>query len=376
MGVEQAKIRFGTMELGRGNLITDVPGVTVGHCTKTGDRINTGVTAILPHSGNLFRKKVVAATHVINGFGKSAGLIQVQELGTIESPIVLTNTFSVGTAINAVIKYMLAQNEDIGVTTGTINPLVMECNDSFLNDIRGMHVTEEDVVSAIEHAGVVFSEGSVGAGRGMSCYGLKGGIGSSSRIMEIEGGRYTVGSLLLTNFGAMRDLVVCGDHVGERFAEESVHQDIGSVIVVLATDIPMSASQLLRAARRAQNGLARTGSITGNGSGEIVVMFTTANTVEHYPTHAISHIGVIHENSIDMVFRAVVECVEESVISSMLHAEPVIGPAGNERASLKVISKLYTRLKMSLATSLCKNTPQDMSTNEAAIPNMTNINMS
>ena len=334
MGVDEGRFQLGRMRRGVKNLITDVPGVKVGQITKSGGGVNTGVTAILPHDGNLFRDKVVAAAQVINGFGKSAGLVQVRELGTIEAPILLTNTFSVGRAVDATVRYMLAGNPDIGVTTGTVNALVMECNDGYLNDIRGMHVTEADVVSAIEAASEDFEEGSVGAGRGMSCYGLKGGIGSSSRTLEIDGRSYTVGALLLTNFGSLEDLTIGGERLGERLAAHSGEPDRGSVIAVLATDIPLSASQLERAARRVQTGLARTGTICGNGSGEIALMFTTANRVAHYPERMINAMGVLHEDAIDGVFRAVVESVEESVVSSLLHAESVSGAAGHHRDSL------------------------------------------
>jgi len=337
MGVDGERFKFGTMRRGEKNLITDVPGVQVGHLTRSGGEVNTGVTAVLPHGGNLFRDKVLAAAHVINGFGKSAGLVQVRELGTIEAPIVLTNTFSVGTSISAVVRHMLADNPDIGATTGTVNALVLECNDGYLNDIRGMHVTEADVLSAIASASDDFEEGAVGAGRGMSCYGLKGGIGSASRTLDIDGKDYTVGALLLTNFGSLRDLVVCGERLGESLAVSPGEPDRGSVIAVLATDIPLSSAQLERAARRVQTGLARTGTICGNGSGEIAVMFTTANRVAQYPDRMINSCGVLHEDAIDEVFRAVVESVEESVASSMTHAEAVSGVSGHSRESLAAL---------------------------------------
>ena len=181
------------------NLITDVPGVTVGHSTIDEGDIHTGVTAVLPHGGNLFLDKVAANCSIINGFGKSAGLLQVQELGTIESPIIMTNTLSVGTGLEALVKYMLKQNEDIGVSTGTVNCIVTECNDGGLSDIRGLHVKEENVLEAIESASEDFDEGAVGSGTGMSCLGLKGGIGSSSRVVKTEEGEFTVGALIMSN---------------------------------------------------------------------------------------------------------------------------------------------------------------------------------
>ena len=188
MGIPEGSLELHSKwKHGPRNLITDVPGVKVGQVTLRQGEINTGVTAILPHERNLFQEKVMAGAAVINGFGKSAGLVQVEELGTIESPIILTNTLSVGTALTAMVKYMMAQNPDIGVETGTVNCLVTECNDGRLNDIRGLHVTEEHVLQAVKSAAEDFEEGAVGGGTGMVCLGLKGGIGSSSRQFEADG---------------------------------------------------------------------------------------------------------------------------------------------------------------------------------------------
>ena len=323
---------------GEKDLITDVPGVLVGHTTLTDPAkdIHTGVTAVLPHGGNLFRDKVMAACAVINGFGKSIGLLQVQELGTIETPIILTNTMSIGTAYTALCKYMLEQNPDIGVTTGTVNCLVTECNDSSLNDIRGMHVQESDVRNAIETAAQDFAEGCVGGGNGMRCLGLKGGIGSASRLCRLYGETYTVGALVMTNFGTLRDLKVAGDSVGERlfWQEQSELKDKGSIIVIIATDIPLSARQLERVAKRAQSGIARTGGISGNGSGEIALAFTTGNKLAHYSSDRLESIRLVYEEDIDEVFRAAIESVDEAIISSMLHAKAVTGRAGNHYKSL------------------------------------------
>ena len=195
---KESGLKIGLGTPGKRNLITDVPGVKVGHVTiRDGADINTGVTAILPHEGNLFQDKVMAASCVINGFGKTMGLVQVEELGTIETPIIMTNTLSIGTAANALIKYMLQQNEDIGVKTGTVNPLVCECNDGVLNDIRGLHVKEEHVFEALANCSEEFEEGVVGSGTGMCCLGLKGGIGSASRIVKLDDKEYTVGALVI-----------------------------------------------------------------------------------------------------------------------------------------------------------------------------------
>ncbi|MBR2539544.1 MAG: P1 family peptidase [Mogibacterium sp.] len=322
-------LRIGKMPAGRLNQITDVPGVSVSHVTLRQGRIQTGVTAVRPHQGNCFREKCPAAVHVINGFGKSTGLVQVQELGTIETPLLLTNTFSVGTASTALIRHMLEENPDIGTTTGSVNPVVFECNDGKLSDIRGMHVTEDHAKLALErsrNAEPSFEEGAVGAGTGMVCYGLKGGIGSASRLIGIGGITYTLGVMVLTNFGKVHELVIDGEHTGERIKEKCEDKyreepDRGSIIVLIATDLPLTARQLGRISRRAQNGIARTGSITATGSGEIVLSFSTANRISHYPDADICGAEYLHEERLDTVFAAVCEAVEESIISSLLHAE-------------------------------------------------------
>lgn len=323
---------------GAKDLITDVPGVQVGHTTlidETRD-IHTGVTAILPHGGNLFRDKVMAACSVINGFGKSIGLVQVQELGTIETPIIMTNTMSIGTAYTALCNYMLAQNPDIGVSTGTVNCLVTECNDGTLNDIRGMHVTEEDVSRAIEAAGEDFAEGCVGSGAGMCCLGLKGGIGSASRVVNIDGRDYTVGTLVMSNFGAPGNLVIGGKHYDTRRprAQEEA-RDRGSIIIVIATDLPLSERQLGRVAKRATISLGRVGSFCGNGSGDIAIAFTTANRVPHYSDHDILSYQMFYDENIDKVFEASVEAVEEAIVSSLYHAETTHGIRENTAVGLR-----------------------------------------
>ena len=240
MGVESRYgLTFGYMEHGQRNLITDVPGVRVGQVTIHDGEVHTGVTAIIPHTGDVFHEKCLAGAHVINGFGKSIGLVQVQELGTLETPILLTNTLSVGTVSTALVEYMLERNDDIGLDAGTVNSLVMECNDARLSDIRGLHVTKEHARAALAAASETFAEGDVGAGAGMVCYSLKGGIGSASRLCHLYGETYTVGALVMTNFGTLRDLRVAGDPVGERlyWQEQSELKDKGSIIIVLATDV-------------------------------------------------------------------------------------------------------------------------------------------
>lgn len=334
MGVTDSRWSFGALPAGPRDLITDVPGVLVGQVTLSGREMETGVTAVLPHGGNLFRSKVPAAVHVINGFGKSAGLMQVQEMGTIESPILLTNTFAVGAAIDGALTWLMDRNPEIGDTTGTVNPLVLECNDGGINHIRLRHVREAHVLEAITSAADTFQEGAVGGGRGMRCYGLKGGIGSASRLVAVGEETYTVGALLMTNFGAKADLTVCGEPIGRQIASGERELDRGSVIVVLATDAPMTCRQLGRCARRAQNGLARTGSCTGNGSGEVVVMFSTQNKLLHFPEQPVVHGRWLHDDALEGFFRAVTECVEESVISSLLHAQPMVDRRGRVVHSL------------------------------------------
>ena len=334
---KESGIKIGRGTPGQRNLITDVPGVKVGHVTiRDGADVNTGVTAILPHEGNMFQEKVMASSCVINGFGKTMGLVQVEELGTIETPIVMTNTLSIGTAANALIKYMLQQNEDIGVKTGTVNPLVCECNDGTLNDIRGLHVTEEHVFQALANCGEEFEEGVVGSGTGMCCLGLKGGIGSASRIVKLDDQEYTVGALVMSNFGGAGRLMIEGRHMGQEIKDKlEAQQDKGSIIMLIATDIPLSERQLKRVARRAGVGLARTGSYYGNGSGDIAIAFTTANRVPHYSKTAVMDMKMISDNKIDSVFDMTAEAVEEAIISSLYHAETTTGRAGKVKYGLR-----------------------------------------
>lgn len=349
MGIQSGQIRLGRIKKGDKNLITDVPGVTVGHTTLSSRLCRTGVTAVLPHGGNLFQNKVKAASYVINGFGKSMGLVQVDELGTIETPLLLTNTLSVGTAATALTKYMLEQNPDIGTRTGTVNCLVTECNDGVLNDIRGLHVTEEHVLGALHRAGPEFEEGSVGAGTGMVCQGLKGGIGSASRLLRLDDTEYTVGALVMSNFGFPGELLIDGMRVGRDLlpqieARQAAlaqpqaplpEKDLGSIIIILATDLPMNERQLKRAAKRSVVGLARTGSCLGNGSGDICVAFTTANQVPHYSEKKILPAAMLHDDCMDDVFRAAAEAVEEAIISSLYHAETTVGCDGTTVFSLR-----------------------------------------
>lgn len=319
------------------NLITDVPGVRVGHVTHNDDArdIHTGVTAVFPHSGNLFREKVAAGVSVINGFGKSAGLIQVEELGTVETPIIMTNTFGVGTSLNALTKYMLEQNEDIGVTTCTVNCLVTECNDGELNDIRGMHLTEEDVRQALANADSDFEEGAVGGGTGMICMGKKGGVGSASRIVEFDGEKYTIGAIVMSNFGVIGNLRVNGEKIMNPASGEKRIPDKGSIIMIIGTDLPLSDRQLRRTAKRATVSLGRVGSYLGTGSGDIAIAFSNGNIVPHYSDKKVLSGGFLLESDMDTVFEATAEVVEEAIISSLYHAESMTGIRGKKVLGLK-----------------------------------------
>ncbi len=236
--------------------ITDVPGVRVGHRTLIGGDVRTGVTAILPHQGDVYRDRPVAASYVLNGFGKSVGLMQVDELGQLETPILLTNTLSVGTCANALIRDAISRNPGIGRRLPTVNAVVGECNDGFLNDIQAMAVTEEDALAAIALAEVDFASGSVGAGAGMSCFGFKGGIGSGARVIALDGEDHHLGVLALCNFGRAGDLRLDG----RRVAMADGQPERGSVIIVMATDVPLEHRQLRRVIKRGGVALARVGS--------------------------------------------------------------------------------------------------------------------
>jgi D-aminopeptidase len=325
----------GVFDPGPLNAITDVAGVRVGHRTlMRGDRVRTGVTAILPHGANLFRDKVPGAVFVGNAFGKLAGSTQVDELGTVETPIVLTNTLSVGVAVDAVTGWILAQpgNDDVR----SVNALVGETNDGSLNDIRGRHVTRDDVVAAIEAAapGVV-DEGSVGAGTGTVCFGWKGGIGTSSRLLPATDGGYTLGVLVQSNFGGVLtiDGVAIGKALG-RFAfsrgepaPASGPADLdGSCMIVVATDAPLDARDLKRLAARAVFGLARTGSSFSNGSGDYAIAFSTAAgmRVRHGDRTSPPRTPLPTEG-VSPLFQAALEATEEAVYNSLLRATTVTG---------------------------------------------------
>ncbi|MBU7016636.1 MAG: P1 family peptidase [Theionarchaea archaeon] len=336
-------ISLGRLKHGRTNSISDVEGVTVGHVTlvegkgflKSGKGpVRTGVTAIIPHQGNIYKEKLFASTFVLNGYGKPVGVVQVEELGVMETPIILTNTLSVGVAADALIQYMLRKNEDIGVTTGSVNPIVMECNDSYLNDIRGGHIKSEHILEAVENAGTRFEEGSVGAGTGMSAFEFKGGIGTSSRICDIMENKFTVGALVLSNFGKREDLTIAGAPVGKELKDwQGKGEAKGSIIMVIATDAFVNSHQLKRIARRAVIGLARTGGNAYDGSGDIVLAFSTAQKIPHCHRDFL-HIKLLPDDHLDMLFIATIEAVEEAIINSLLKAKTMDGRDNRVRYQL------------------------------------------
>lgn len=322
------------MQKGKTNRITDVQGVLVGHCTIDTANHQTGVTVVLPSRENLFFNKHNAAVHVINGFGKSLGLMQVEELGAIETPIALTNTLNVGLVHDALVQYTLDSCEkEGGEAPLSINPIVMECNDSYLNDIKCRAVGQKEVFSAIEAANADFAQGAVGAGRGTVCYGMKGGIGTASRVMEIGEEKYVMGVLVQTNYGNKRDLRINGEPVGERLAEQD-ECDKGSIIIVMATDLPLSNRQLKRVLKRAGVGMARLGSYIGHGSGEVVLGFSTADKIKK-DAPPVREVRVLNENLMNIPFRAIGECTEEAILNAMYHAETVTGYQGHRVEALR-----------------------------------------
>lgn len=323
----------GLLPAGPLNAITDVDGVRVGHYTLRENGLATGVTAVVPHGGNLFRRKVRAGVEVINGFGKSVGLMQVAELGTVETPILLTNTFSVSCCAETLVRRAIAANPDIGRTTSTVNPLVFECNDGSINDIQAMGVTAAHAEAALDGAGGgAVAQGAVGAGTGMTAFGFKAGIGTASRLMRIEERDYVLGALVLANFGRAGDLVLPdGRRPDPRRQAEA---EKGSVIVVLATDLPLGDRQLRRVARRAGAGLARLGAFWGNGSGDIALCFTTADPVTHEPAAPFQPVRHLAEGRIDLPFRAAAEATAEAVLNALCAAPATEGRNGRRFPAL------------------------------------------
>ena len=347
-------IRIGVLSPGKLNAITDVPGVKVGHTTIIkGDSIRTGVTAILPHDGNLFQQKVPAAVYVGNGFGKLTGTTQIKELGNIESPVILTNTLSVSTAMNAIVSFTISQKGNQNVQS--VNAVVGETNDGFLNDIRGRHVTESNVLKAINSAasGKV-TEGNVGAGTGTTCFGFKGGIGTASRVLPKKLGGYTVGVLVQTNFGGVLaiDGVPVGEELKKYYLREQLNENAdGSCMIIVATDAPLDSRNLERLAKRAFMGLAKTGGVATNGSGDYVIAFSTDSSIR-IPFNApdILDQKVLSNDAVSPLFMAAIEATEEAIINSLLAAETMKGKSGRvvealSHEKLKEILKKYNRIK-------------------------------
>lgn len=343
----------GDLPIGPRNAITDVAGVRVGHTTLIdGDGplvpgrgpIRTGVTVIVPHPGNVYRSKVRAAVYTLNGYGKACGFEQVRELGVIESPIALTNTLNVPRVADALIDYALAHNPDIGITTGTVNVIVGETNDGYLNDLQGRHVSQAHVLAALENASDTVAEGNVGAGTGTTCFGWKGGIGTASRVLPIELGGFTLGALVQSNFGRAPDLVIDGVPVGRLLTPERCTDPIerGSIMSVLATDAPLSSRQLERVAKRSGAALARVGSHYGHGSGDFAIAFSTANPVAHEAaTVTMTQTALADEGRvIEGLFRAAVESVEEAIVNSLCMAQTLVGRDGHVRYALPITDVL------------------------------------
>ncbi|TXH34741.1 MAG: S58 family peptidase [Rhodospirillaceae bacterium] len=330
--VRDLSISPGHLPVGPLNAITDVAGLQVGHVTlHEGDRVRTGATAIRPHGGNLFQDKVPAGLAVLNGYGKLAGATQLMELGELETPIILTNTLAVGRAIEAVNRWTLAQPGNEAVTS--VNAVIGETNDGRLNDIRGGYPTVEQIMEAIDKAsdGSV-AEGSVGAGTGTVAFGFKGGIGTSSRRLPGKQGGYTLGVLVQSNYGG--DLRIDG----RRYAElTKIEADTdGSIMIVLATDAPLSDRNLRRLAERGFAGLARTGSALSNGSGDYAIAFSTAETVRRSPARraAATEVADLSNDRISPLFQAAIEATEEAILNSLFLAETTDGyDAARRKAS-------------------------------------------
>ncbi|MCS4510143.1 DmpA family aminopeptidase [Xylophilus ampelinus] len=354
----------GTLPAGSRDAITDVAGVTVGHCTLAEGEVQTGVTVVRPHGGDPFRDKVPAAAVVLNGFGKSVGLVQVEEIGTLETPIALTNTFAVGSVATAQVRACIAHNPATGRALPTVNPLVFECNDGYLNDIQRMAVTEVHYRQALDACSTQVGQGAVGAGRGMSSFQMKGGIGTASRIASVgDGSPRTVGALVLANYGRLPQLVLAGHAVGATLAariadgpqpgpgnadlrdapgalrtrlnaDDTDAPERGSIILLVATDAPLDARQLRRLALRAGAGLARTGSVFGHGSGDIALAFSTAYTVPADPARPMPAVAMLHDALLDPLFQAVADSTEQAIVHALWHARALTGRDGHHRPAL------------------------------------------
>jgi D-aminopeptidase len=347
-------IEIGVLKTGENNAITDVEGVKVGHTTLViADSVRTGVTAILPHSGNIFQLKVPAAIYIGNGFGKLAGYSQVRELGNIETPIILTNTLSVPIASDALITYTLGLTDNENVLS--VNSIVGETNDGWLNDIRGRHVKQEHVLGAIQNAkGGIVEEGNVGAGTGTICFRYKGGIGTSSRVIPEYFGGYTVGVLVQTNFGGVFEIngVPIAKELNNYPSQFKYDVD-GSCMIVVITDAPLDSRNLERLAKRAIMGLAKTGGIASNGSGDYVIAVSTAkdNLIPYSNDSLFNETKTLRNDVISPLFLATIEATEEAILNSLFAAETTTGKDGHKILSIPIdkiidIMKKYNRISM------------------------------
>ena len=339
-------IEIGIYPTGALDAITDVQGVLVGHTTLISGEgklipgkgpVRTGVTAILPHGGDLWNEKVPAAAFVMNGNGEVTGLSWINESGALEVPILLTNTMSVPRVADAVLSWMLRKYPAIGVDDDVVLPVVAECDDSELNDSRGRHVREQDVLAALDGArsGPV-PEGSVGAGTGMISYELKGGIGTASRVLPGEHGGYTIGVLVNTNHGLLPELTIAGVPVGRELATPRGPTPLRSIIIVVATDAPVDARQLGHIAKRAILGLARTGSTERHGSGDFVLAFTTASRVPHFPKQPVREVELLSDSNLNPIYEATAEATEEAIVNALLAATTMVGRDGATAYALPI----------------------------------------
>jgi D-aminopeptidase len=337
-------IVLGTYPTGKLNAITDVPGVTVGHTTLISGEgklvpgkgpIRTGVTVVIPRD-DVWRKKVPAGAFVLNGTGEMTGLAWVEESGFLEYPIALTNTLNLPRVANGVMSWMIARYPGIGIQDDTLTPVVAECDDSRLNDIQGRHVSEADVIKALDTAGSgPVAEGTVGAGTGMVSYGFKGGIGTSSRVIPPAAGGHTVGVLVNTNSGRRDELLMGGVPVGKLYGDGKVADGAeGSIIIIIATDAPLDARQLKRLAKRAALGLARTGSTARHGSGDFILAFSTGNVIPHYPKERTYPFTAFADTHLNPLFAATVEATQEAILNALTMATTVIGRDGNKAEAI------------------------------------------
>ena len=336
-GIRAYGYTIGNGKCGIRNTITDVPGVKVGHYTVRKGKNQTGVTVIIPCDGFVYERKPLAAVYALNGFGKTQGTVQIEELGVLETPIALTNTLNVGKAADGLVTFTEKECRKNGKELVSVNPVVGETNDSRINQITERVIEAEDVLFAIEHAEKNFKQGAVGAGRGTVCFGLKGGIGSASRILTFGGKEYTIGVLVQSNFGKTQDLTVAGVPVGRQICtkiQNSAKEDKGSIMVIVGTDLPLGERQLKRVLKRAAVGLIRTGSFMGHGSGDVFIGFTNANGIPDTKEEQFHMMKYFPENQLDKVFRLVAEAVEESILNSLTCAKAMPGRDGEIYHSL------------------------------------------